>query len=186
MLVLEKKMTWKEFRELEIDDNDKHIYELIGGIPIRRTSPGLKHQRIARRLSYALGNFLETKPLGEYFYALTDVYFDNLNGLVPDGAFISKDKYSLLENDEYIAGPPDIIIEIISPGTVKRDRVEKKNICEKFAVKEYWLIDPANKTVEIFAIKNNVYELQLFLEIKGKLTSGMLPGFEMDVEELFD
>ena len=186
MLVLEKKMTWQEFREMEIDDNDNYIYELIKGILMRRTSPSVKHQRISRKLTEALGKFLAINPIGEYLYAPTDVYLDDSNGIVPDISFVGKERSFVIKDEEYINGAPDMIIEIISPGSVKRDRVEKKKLYEKFAVKEYWLIDPANKTVEIFAIKNNVYERRAFLEISGKLTSDILPGFEMEVEELFD
>jgi Uma2 family endonuclease len=78
-----------------------------------------------------------------------------------------------------------LVVEIISPGSVKRDRVEKKDLYEKFAVKEYWLIDPANRTVEIFTITDNKYALRAFLEEEGKLTSEPLVGFEMGLGELF-
>lgn len=186
MVILEKKMTWQEFREMEIDEQDNFIYELINGTIMRRSSPSLPHQRVAKRLDRAFGNFLDKHPIGEHYPAPTDVFFDNENGFVPDFSFISKERSFLLDNDKYIAGPPDIIIEIISPSTVKRDRVEKKNICEKFAVKEYWLIDPANKSLEIFSIKENKYELKAFLETHDKLSSDLLPEFEMELKDLFD
>jgi Uma2 family endonuclease len=186
MVILEKKMTWKEFREMEIDEQDNSIYELINGILMRRTSPILPHQRVSKKLDKAFGNFLDKHPIGEHYPAPTDVFLDDNNGIVPDFSFVSKVRSFLLENDEYISGAPDIIVEIISPGTVKRDRVEKKELYEKFAVKEYWLIDPANKSVEIFTIEENKYELKLFLEAEDKLTSDLLPGFEMELTDLFD
>ncbi len=186
MVILERKMTWQEFREMEIDEQDNFIYELINGTLMRRPSPNLPHQRIAKRLGRSIGNYLTANEIGFLYPALTDVFFDDNNGFVPDFSFISKERSFLLENDEYIAGPPDIVIEIISPSTVKRDRIEKKDISERFAVKEYWLIDPANKSVEIFSIQENKYVLKSFLEATDKLTSEILPGFEMKLTNLFD
>ena len=186
MVILEKKMTWQEFREMEVDEQDNSIYELINGILMRRTSPSIKHQIVSRNLTEALGLFLKANPIGQYLYAPTDVFFDEHNGVVPDVSFVKKERLFVIENGEYINGAPDLIIEIISPGSVKRDRVEKKELYEKFAVKEYWLIDPANKTVEIFTIQKNAYILKAFLEMEGQLTSDMLQGFEIDLSELFD
>lgn len=185
MAVLEKKMTWQEFREMEVGEQDNFIYELINGILMKRTSPSITHQRISRKLTEALGKFLSGNPIGEYFYAPTDVYLDDYNGIVPDISFVAKDRSFIIENGEYINGAPDLVVEIISPGSVKRDRVEKKDLYEKFAVKEYWLIDPANKTIEIFTITDNKYALRAFLEEEGKLTSELLVGFEMGLGELF-
>lgn len=185
MIVLEKKMTWKEFREMEVDDDDNFIYELINGILMRRTSPILSHQKISWKLSHAFEAFNLKKKIGSFFAAPTDVYLDDNNGVVPDISFVANERNFLIENGEYIAGPPDLIVEIISPGSVKRDRVEKKELYERFSVKEFWLIDPANRTVEIYLIEQDAYLLHAFLEEEGKLTATTAKGFEMEISELF-
>jgi len=185
MVAIEKKMTWQEFRELEVGDEDNYIYELINGILMRRTAPSLIHHDISRNLEKQLDKFLEQNPIGKFYHAPVDVYLDDDNGLIPDISFISKERAFLTENKDYIAGVPDLIVEIISPGNIKRDRVEKKELYEKFAVKEFWLVDPQNRTVEVFVMKDDAFALQAFLEVEGKLTSTVLTGFEMEIKELF-
>ncbi len=185
MVVAAQKMTWKEFREMEVDDNDHFIYELIDGILMKRASPSLVHQDISHRIGQYLDTFLAGNPIGKFYYAPTDVYLDKNNGVIPDISFISKDRFFLIENNDYIAGTPDLIIEIISPGNIKRDRVEKKNLYERFAVKEFWLVDPANRTVEVFLMNDNAYQLQTLEEAEGKVVSTVLKGFELEIKDIF-
>ena len=182
---LEKKLTWAEFREMEFDDVENFIYELIDGMIVNRTAPSLQHQRVSRRMTYFLEKFLLENPVGEFFCAPTDVALDDTNGVVPDLSFVSKERSFILQGDDYVAGVPDVIFEIISPGNVRRDRVEKKELYEKFGVKEYWLVDPGNRTVEIFLMKDNALQLHLFVEEKGKIASQILQGFEIEAAELF-
>ncbi len=186
MIAIVQKMTWKEFREMEVDEDDHYIYELIDGILMKRTSPSLQHQRVSRMLSELLGAFLKANPIGEYFPAPTDVSLDEHNGIVPDISYVSNERAFIVENDDYIAGAPDLIIEIISPGNIKRDRVEKKNLYEHFAVKEFWLVDPANRSVEVYLMDGNAYQLQDLVEGEGKVLSTVIMGFELEVKELFE
>ncbi len=137
MIELEKKMTWQELRFMEIEDDDRSIYELINGGVVSRKPHSLMHQRVSRNLSFKLGSFLKKERLGEYFYGLIDVRLDEYNGVVPDLLFITNERLNILENEEYVDGAPDLIVEIISPETVKRDRIDKKDLYERFAVKEY-------------------------------------------------
>jgi Uma2 family endonuclease len=182
---LEKKLTWAEFREMEFDDSENFIYELIDGMIVKRTAPNLTHQRVSRRMTYFLEKFLLENPVGEFFCAPTDVALDESNGVVPDLSYVSKERSFILQGDDYVAGMPDVIFEIISPGNVRRDRVEKKELYEKFGLKEFWLIDPSNKTVEVFLMKDNALQLHLFVEISGTVASQVLTGFEVDASELF-
>lgn len=184
-MLLEKKITFSAFREMDFPDGEDCIYELINDTIVKRTSPSLAHQRVSRRLTYLLEKFLLENPLGEFFCAPTDVTFDETVGVVPDLSFISKERDFILLNDDYVAGTPDIIFEIISPGTARRDRTEKKALYEQFAVGEYWLVDPANLTVEIFVFEANSLRLDQFLEIEGLAKSKKLAGFEVDLNGLF-
>jgi len=77
-----------------------------------------------------------------------------------------------------------VLIEIISPSSVRRDRYDKKQLYAHFGVKEYWIGDPANKSLEILTLKERLYELYCSAEIKGKLTSLVLEGLEFDVSEI--
>jgi Uma2 family endonuclease len=186
MVAIGKKMTMQEFRNMELDDDDHSLYELIDGIVMRRASPKLPHQRVTRRITRHLENFLAEHPLGECYPAPTDICLDEYNLIIPDFSFVSKERSFIIENDEYVAGVPDLIVEIISPGSVKRDRAVKKPLYERFGVREYWLIDLPNRTVEIYAMQENAFALHAFLENEGKITSTVLTGFEMDLQDLFD
>ena len=186
--LLEKKkgkVTWEEFRNMELDDNDPYIYELFNGIIMKRAAPSLIHQKASRNLVTDITNFLRLNPLGEVYSAPVDVEFDKYNAFQPDLAFVSNERSFLFEDGDYIKGAPDLIVEIISPGNVRRDRVEKKEICQQFAVREYWLIDPLSQTVEIYVMRDNAYQLHDFLEQTGKATSTVITGFELEISTLF-
>jgi len=185
--VLEKKgkVTWDEFRNMELDDNDPYIYELLNGIIVKRSAPSLLHQNAGDNLLTDIKIFLRQHPIGKAYSAPTDVEFDKHNAFQPDISFVSAERSFLYEDGDYIKGAPDLIVEIISPGNVRRDRVDKKEICEQFAVREYWLIDPLSQTVEIYVMRDNAYQLHEFLEQNGKATSTVLKGFEVEISTLF-
>ncbi len=186
--LLEKKkgkVTWDEFRNMELDDNDPYTYELFNGIIMKRAAPSLIHQKTARNLTTDITNFLRLNPLGEVYPSPVDVEFDKYNAFQPDLAFVTNERSFLYEDGDYIKGAPDLIVEIISPGNVRRDRVDKKEICQQFAVREYWLIDPLSQTVEIYVMRDNDYHLHDFLEQTGKATSTVLTGFELEISTLF-
>ncbi|MBI5915092.1 MAG: Uma2 family endonuclease [Bacteroidetes bacterium] len=183
--VLEKKLTWKVFREMEFPDNDRFIYELINGTLVKKAAPKPLHQLVSRRMTKFLEQFLEKNPAGEFFYAPIDVFFDDVNGTQPDICYVSKERSFLIDMNEGILGAPDIIVEILSPGSVRYDRGDKKDLYEKFAVKEYWIIDPNNKAVEVYAMRENAYHVHVIFEAEGKAPSLQLPGFEVDLQELF-
>ena len=73
---------------------------------------------------------------------------------------------------------------IVSPSSVRRDRYDKKELYARFGVKEYWIGDPANKTLEVLTLKEGRYELHCCIEEKGKLTSLVLAGLELDLPEI--
>ncbi len=82
-----------------------------------------------------------------------------------------------------IFGAPDLLVELVSPSSVRRDRYDKKALYARFGVKEYWLGDPANKALEILELKGDNYELHCCAEEKGKLASPLL-GLEFDLSEV--
>src|SRR5438034_8433140 len=83
-----------------------------------------------------------------------------------------------------IFGTPDLLVELISPSSVRRDRYEKKDLYARFGVKEYWIGDPANKALEILTLKEGRYELHYCAEEKGKLASLVLAGLEFDLSDI--
>ncbi len=180
-----EKVNWETFREIELAEDDLFIYELFDGEIMKRSAPSLIHQRISRKLLGKMDAYIEEKKLGEIFSAPVDLNLDEHNAFQPDLAFVSKERSFLIEDDDYIKGAPDLVVEIISPGTVKKDRVIKKNLCERFAIREYWLVDPLNKGIEIYIMQEDKYVLHDLQEISGKISSTVLTGFELELGHIF-
>lgn len=179
------RLTVAEYRNLEFDDNDTHLYELIDGKLVRRSAPAPKHQRLSRKLIVAFDSYINQNNLGEVFYSPIDVFFDDYNVPQPDVVFIPKDNESII-TENGIEGVPALVVEIISPSSIVRDRVIKKDLYERFGVPEYWLVDPANQEIEIYTLEENKYQLfSAGSAVEGELKSKQLPTFLMDLKGLF-
>ncbi|KGK91570.1 hypothetical protein DP73_03070 [Desulfosporosinus sp. HMP52] len=138
---------------------DDERWEIIDGVPYMQSAPSWQHQSISRELLRQFANFLLGKPC-EVFAApfdlglseagkkdkdITDVY-------QPDLVVIC-DKNQLKGTGYF--GVPDLVIEILSPSTAKKDRLLKFNMYEKFGVKEYWIVEPDVKLVSVFILQGN-------------------------------
>ncbi|MFN3265108.1 MAG: Uma2 family endonuclease, partial [Aquificaceae bacterium] len=84
-----------------------------------------------------------------------------------------------------IHGSPDLVVEVVSPSTLKRDITDKMKIYEKHRIKEYWLVFPLEKTIMVYELTEKGYELFSYATEKGRVKSKVLEGFELDVEEVF-
>ena len=120
---------------------------------------------------------------GEVFYAPFDVVLDSENTVQPDLIFVATANLGIIQQ-RAIFGTPDLLVELISPSSVRRDRYDKKELYARFGVKEYWIGDPANKSLEILTLKEGRYELHCAAEVQGKLTSLVFAGLEFDLTEI--
>jgi Uma2 family endonuclease len=186
MEVLEKKLTYQEFREMEFDDNDPFWYELINGELVKKQSPTTDHQDISRELGFLLIAYTKKTKAGIIYHAPLDVVLDDGNAYHPDIFFIRRERFFIIDDKEKIViGAPDLVIEILSKSTASEDRGDKKDNYEKFGVREYWLVDPQKKSFEVYSLVNDRFKLTAYLEGSGVLKSSALEGFEMDLEKLF-
>ena len=99
--------------------------------------------------------------------------------------FIKKEREKIIELEEPVWGAPDLIIEVISQGTAKNDRVYKKALYERCGVSEYWIVDPPSKSIEIYVLDNQRYILLDLFEIEGKIKSVLFPDIDLDVKDIF-
>ena len=120
-------------------------YELIDGEEKMFARPIAAHAFVSRNIMRIFSNFLRGKRC--VALAEVDVFLDDKDHFIPDITIVC-DRNKIKYNG--IHGAPDLVIEILSPGTAKRDRTVKKDTYEKFGVKEYWLVDPVAKNIEVY------------------------------------
>jgi len=160
-------------------------YQLIGGKLVMTPAPSPYHQMILKKLGYLLYEFVEKKnKLGEVFFAPIDVYFDEREVYQPDIVFISKERLNIV-GEKKIESAPDLVIEIISEATAYYDLKHKKNVYEKYGVKEYWIVDPIEKSIEVYENREREFVLVSRAVTKGTVKSSILQGFEVSLEEVF-
>ncbi len=154
--------------------------ELIDGEVFEMPASSLMHQEILMRIAFSLRVFLKEGG-GSLFVSPVDVVFSENVVLQPDIVFVKEVSIQDLRINKY----PELIVEVVSPSTFKRDLTDKMKIYENFGVKEYWLIFPLEKTILIYALTQKGYELFSSATEKGKVKSKVLEGFELDAEEVF-
>lgn len=149
------------------------LAEVIDNTLYMSPTPLTNHQRLVRDLAFALHQFVQKKNLGEILFAPYDVFLDeDSNAVQPDILFVSSEKAHIVQEFETVRGVPDLIVEVLSPGNKKHDRIVKKALYEKFGVQEYWIVDPETRLATGYTLKNNTY--QVIEEQTGKITSVLL------------
>lgn len=167
---------------LAIDDGNR--YEIIEGELVLTPSPGFIHQYIAAKIETALRVFVERNNLGTVLIAPFDVVLSERVVLQPDVLFVSRERYHLI-TATCLKGGPDLVVEVISPGSGRRDRVNKSRLYRKYGVKEYWLVDPEAKTVEVLAADDRGWYQAGAYDEEDTLTSPLLPGLEVKLKDIF-
>ena len=175
-----KRYTYKDYAELP----EGAPYRLIGGELIMVPAPTPYHQMVSGKIGDKVREFVYKYGLGEVFYAPVDVYFGEEDTFQPDIIFISNERLDMIKETR-IEGAPDLVIEILSPSTAYYDLGRKYEIYERAGVKEYWIIHPEKKSVDIYDNKAAGFEIVQTGREKGMVRSELLKGYEMDLKELF-
>lgn len=176
------KFTYEDYKNLP--ESETKRYELLEGELVMVPSPGFAHQMISWNIGFLLGKFIKEQDLGIVLSAPFDVVLSQENVLQPDLLFVSKDCMDII-TDLNIQGAPDLVVEIFSPSTADRDRTYKKILYARYGVKECWLVDPEEKTVEVWALGERGYERKALYREREALASPLLIGFRMDLREVF-
>lgn len=130
--------------------------ELLNGkLILMSPRPTVNHNRVAFNIAFAFKAYLRGKTC-EAFANGTDVYLTKEDRVIPDVMIICK-KDIVKRNG--IHGVPDLIVEVLSPGTEKRDRGYKKDLYEKCGVREYWMVEPEIRTIEVYLLADGAYRL---------------------------
>lgn len=184
------RVTYQEFLDLEVPDDDNYIYELLNGEIVKYSAPESKHQIVSANLFRKLDGYVFEKKLGRVLYAPISVFLDEYNAPQPDLLFVSTRNQEIIQQ-KGVMGVPDLMVEIVSPGSVIRDsqlplRVRKKEIYEQSGVPEYWIVDPKYFTIEVYELTDSGYALFQDVEGEGTIESKVIKGLEIDVGDIFD
>ncbi len=182
----------------ELAYKDGSRSEILNGKTVMMSPrPSVVHNSVAFNIAYAFKTFLKGKPC-RAFADGTDVYLTEDDIVIPD-AMIICNRNIIKKNG--IHGVPDLIVEVLSPGTVKNDRTYKKDLYEKVGVKEYWIVEPEAKTVEVYLLSDNRYVLDDLYAVfpddtkftedekkdhKNEVSVSIYNGFTIPLKEIFD
>lgn len=175
------KFTYNDYRTAPADKR----YELLDGELLMVPAPNLKHQSVLGRLHFELERFLRKQPLGTLFMAPCDVVLSDHDVVQPDLLFVSQAREILLSNAENVRGGPNLVIEILSPGTADRDRGYKRALYAQHGVAEYWLVDPVAETIQIERQQAGAFTPTAACGRGDTLRSPELPGLQLKLDDIF-
>ena len=159
-------------------------YELIDGELIVAPSPVPRHQKVSSGFVGLMAPFTRSNRLGDVFAAPLDVHLSDTNLLQPDILFISNERSHII-GETNIQGAPDLVIEIASPSTEDLDRGVKQDLYALFGVLEYWRAYPLTQTVEVLRLENGRFVSMGVYGLGDTLTTPLLPGLVIDLNEVF-
>lgn len=176
------KLTYQDYINLPESETDR--YELLEGELVMVPSPHWSHQVILKRLFRLLDDYVMNNKLGEVCFAPLDVILSPEAVLQPDILFISKDRQDIIK-EQGVQGAPDLVIEIASPTTKDRDRTLKKTLYARHRVKEYWIVDPEEKTVAVFTLGKKGFKSVEAYKESETLNSPLLKELEINLSKVF-
>lgn len=171
---------------LKLPEELGYRYEILEGFLVKEPSPLKNHQRVCAALFRQLADFFDDfDPKGELFFAPLDMTLTECNVLQPDILFISgvRQKSQLFE--ERVDGPCDLVIEVMSPSSRRKDRLRKMEIYRRAGVPHYWLADSDENILEAFALKGENYALVAAGGPGDKLIHPDFPGLDLDLDRIF-
>ncbi len=178
------KLTYEDYALIP-DDGRRH--EILDGDHVMSPAPKTKHQRLVLRLALSLEAFVDEHGLGEVFVAPFDVLLSDHDIVQPDLVFVSDGRLGIVDEDN-CKGAPDLVVEVLSSSTRRRDLIEKRRAYERFGVAEYWVVDPAIDAVQVFRPgADGRYErvAELSAEAGDTLTSPLAPEWHLALADLF-
>ncbi len=172
---------YEDYLKLPVDGK---TYQIIGGNLFMTAAPLVYHQAISRNLGFIIWEFVKEHDMGEEYDAPIDVVFSSVNVVQPDIIYISKERLNI-KKEKAIYGAPDMVIEILSPTTREMDVLFKKALYQRFGVREYWLVDPEEKKVEVFFIEGGKYEAKGIFYQHDVVEVRMIQGLSVNLDDIF-
>lgn len=174
-------MTW---------DEQEHI-ELIDGAPVMMSPPSRAHQEISGELFRQIANYLEGKKCRVYAAPFAVRLFEKPNDDASSvDTVVEPDLSVVCDRDKLDAkgckGAPDLVIEILSPSSVRNDRLTKFNLYQRAGVREYWIVNPSEKSVQVFILEGGHYTAAALGSESDVLKVNVLDGCYIDLSRVFN
>ncbi len=179
MITAKKKKTYGDYQQLP----EGAPYQLIGGELIMTPAPTPYHQRVAQMLNRELLKLQEEK-IGEVLFSPIDVYLSETETYQPDLIFIASERLNII-GESKIEGAPDLVVEILSPGTAYYDLKHKMKLYEQQGVREYWIVDPMEQSIEVYDNTEGSFKLIAQAAQSGLVQSGIFSSLRVELERIF-
>ena len=173
--------------DLDAFPDDGNRYELIEGELFVSRAPRFPHQLVLQNLQVALFIYLRSNPIGLLIPGPGAV-FSEYDAVIPDLAFARHERWDkIVANDRFVEAP-DLVVEVLSPGKENRERdvQAKRQLYGKYGVEEYWIVDPDHRLVLVYRLKGQALDEIVKLTHEDVLDSPILPGFRLNVGEIFN
>ena len=182
MAITTRNLTYDDLEAIPQErEGDRH--EIIDGELVVTPSPIPHHQDVSGNIFFALQQVVRAQKLGKVYSAPIDIRFTPDNVLIPDIIFIAQDRLHLI-GPRAVDAPPDLVVEILSLGTHRRDLTVKRDLYAQFGVHEYWVVDPEARTVSVLSLTGDRYE-PVPPGDDGAIASRVLPGLTLALNAVF-
>ena len=180
----EARFTYADYKAWDLKPGER--FELINGVAYAMSAPNVSHQRLVAMLTGEFYAFLKGKTC-EVFPSPFDVRLfyeedESDDTVVQPDVVVICDPQKL--DEEGYRGAPDLVVEILSPSNTAIEMGRKLNLYREAQVKEYWVVDPKNKNISIYQLRNGEYVLQIY-HAKDTVRPGILPGLEIPLSTVF-
>jgi Uma2 family endonuclease len=182
MAKLAVKLTYEDYLLFPEDDGLRH--EIIEGEHEVTPAPGRWHQHWLGELGVRLHTFVKDRGLGRIYFGPFEVKLSNWSIVEPDLLFVSRAREEAF-TERGLEGPPDLVVEALSPSTRRRDQIRKLALYEKHRVPEYWILDHEHRRVVVYRLRGECYDPPEDLAVPAVLRSPLLPGLEIPLADLF-
>jgi Uma2 family endonuclease len=173
-----------DYESLSRSWKETERYELIGGELIMVPPPSTYHQDILTYLVETLGPIVRKKRLGKVYVSPVNVFASEHDVYQPDLLFVRQEHRSIIANDG-VHGAPDFVIEILSPSNAYYDLKTKKDIYQQIGVREYWIVDPMDHSVECFVNSDTGFKSVQAAKSTGTVCSEVIPDFCIELVDIF-
>ncbi|HEX2253109.1 MAG TPA: Uma2 family endonuclease [Thermoanaerobaculia bacterium] len=177
------KLTWHDW--LDFPHGEGGLHELIDGEHVVTPSPLVAHQWFVMVLANRVFDHVQAQGLGTVLAAPLGAVLSEHDVVEPDLLFVSNRRKGIV--GDWIRGAPDLVVEVLSPSTRRRDEVVKRLRYERHGVDEYWLLGPAARAVRVLRRRGDrLLEAESLSAAGGdRLRSPLLPGLEIPLADLF-